>query len=250
MRTKIFVANWKMNHSLSSSQEYMNQFKHQLKCNDNTHIIICPPSLYISMLSNYFKNDNRISLGAQNIHYGTYGAFTGEISSKMLKDFNVNYVIIGHSERRHIFGEDNNIINLKIKSALQNNINVIFCIGETENQYINGETLEIINKQLIEGLSDIENNDILKIIIAYEPVWAIGTGRIPKINDINEIHTFIRQFVCDNYSKDVSDKISIIYGGSTNPDNIKEIMSCPNIDGSIVGGASLNVESFQKIYNS
>jgi triosephosphate isomerase len=194
--------------------------------------------------------DTGIKLGGQNIYQKNEGAFTGEISAKMLKSAGCDYVIIGHSERRQYFSENNNEINLKAKIALENDLIPIICVGETLEQRENGSYLKVVQQQIIDCLKEIDIKNLNKIIIAYEPVWAIGTGKTATPEQANEMHMFIRKIISDLYGQVISENIIIIYGGSVNDNNAKELFSMSDIDGGLIGGASLKADSFSKIVHS
>ena len=238
-----FIANWKMFGGLNSLNSLHNviKFYKSFKKKRNTKIIFCPPSTLIRPMSKKLKN-SQIEVGAQNCHEQmTYGPYTGSINSKMLKNVGAKYVIIGHSEVR-FSGDTNRLINLKIKNAIQSGLKVIFCIGETLKEKKNKDTKKVLNKQIRLGLNKIRNKD--KVIIAYEPIWSIGTGIIPKPDELSKIINFIRSKIKDN---------KILYGGSVNPKNINELKSINNIDGYLIGGASQDSKKFidiiKKTYN-
>jgi triosephosphate isomerase len=191
--------------------------------------------------------DSFIRLAAQNLYWEEKGAFTGEISPLMLKEAGCEYVIIGHSERRQFFGESDETVNRRIKAALAHGLKVIFCIGETLREREEGETFAVIERQIEGGLKGLGDKDLKKMTIAYEPVWAIGTGKTATPEQAEEVHRFIRERVNELYSREVSEEIRIQYGGSVTPDNVKGLMDQPDIDGALVGGASLKAESFSKI---
>jgi triosephosphate isomerase len=242
MRKPLIAANWKMNKTVDESVSLINRLKSSLKKIKNRDIVICPAFTSLQESSRLLKGSN-IDLGAQNMHYEDEGAFTGEISPSMLKNLDCEYVILGHSERRQLFNEDDALINNKIKSALKHNLRPILCIGETLSQRKNNKTFNIIKDQLENCLKNISNNDILKITIAYEPIWAIGTGMNATPKQAEEIHVFIRNLL----PKNIAQKIRILYGGSVKPDNAKDLMKEKDIDGALVGGASLKAEDFTKI---
>ena len=229
-----FIANWKMFgglNSLNSINKVLKFFK-TFKKKNSIKIIYCPPSTLISPLSKKLKK-TKIEIGAQNCHeQESYGAFTGSINSKMLKNIGAKYVIIGHSENRQA-GESNQLINLKVKSALKSGLKVIFCIGETLKEKRKKITKKILNNQLKFGLNKVKSKN--NIIIAYEPVWSIGTGLVPKNNDLYETINFIKKKIS---------KIKVLYGGSVNPININNLKSIDNIDGYLIGGASQNSKKF------
>ena len=247
MRDTIIAGNWKMNKSPVETKEYFNKFNDLVK-ETKTNIILCVPFVDIQVAQESTQNAN-ISIGAQNMYYIDSGAYTGEISPKMLKDMNVKYVIIGHSERRQFFNEVDDIVNLKIKAALENNIKPILCVGETLEQREKGIQNEIISIQIINALKAVNQEQIKNVIIAYEPVWAIGTGKTATSMEANESISGIRSEIANMYGQDVADDIHILYGGSVKSENAYELFSMPDIDGGLVGGASLEPEEFAKIVN-
>jgi len=247
MRNKVVAGNWKMNNDIKESINLISAIKRDItdSCT-NVKVIICPPFTSLDTASTLLKNSN-LFLGAQNLHFAESGAYTGEISAEMLKNVGCEYVIIGHSERRTLFNESDELINKKLISALANNLFPIFCIGETLEQREKGITFRVIENQIKLGLKDIDSKEIKNCIIAYEPVWAIGTGKNATPEQAEEVHSFLRATLENLYSKSISDDIIIQYGGSVKPENAKELMQMPNIDGALVGGACLNSDSFIKI---
>jgi triosephosphate isomerase len=244
MRRKVIAGNWKMNNNLTESQNLISKLIEGLsKEKTNCDVIICPPFTSLT-LSASLINGTVIKLGAQNMYFEENGAYTGEISASMLLSSGCEYVILGHSERRHIFGETDDLINKKIKKALSSDIKPIFCVGETLDERESGVTNEIIKKQVYEGLNGLSEKDLDTIIIAYEPVWAIGTGKTATPNQAQEVHNFIRNLISIKFSSAAAEKIIIQYGGSVKPDNAKELLSQKDIDGALVGGACLKAESF------
>ena len=245
MRKPMIAGNWKMNKTVKETKDFITKLKkHALP--KNKDILICPPFTALSKASGLIKGSN-IQLGAQNMHYEVAGAFTGEISPLMLKELGCKYVILGHSERRHIFNEDDSLINRKIKAALNLKLKPILCIGETLDQRKKNKTEEIVKSQLLNSLKDIK--DISNIILAYEPVWAIGTGINAAPEQAEEIHKMIRTLIKKTYSPKAANDIRILYGGSVKPENIKELMKEQDIDGALVGGASLDTDKFFKLIN-
>lgn len=245
MRKKIVAGNWKMNMSCHEATALFSQlleFTEEIP--ENTQVIILPPSLYIKDFAKKVSSSKIISIGAQNCHSENEGAFTGEISAEMLKSVGAAYCIIGHSERRTLFGETDEIINKKILNAIAVSLNVIFCIGETEDIRNNNDHFEFIKSQLINGLKNIPFDRFSKIILAYEPVWAIGTGKTASPDQAQEMHHFIRKAIHDLYGHEISENVHILYGGSCNPDNAKQLFSCADVDGGLIGGASLKAQSF------
>lgn len=244
MRRIVIAGNWKMNNNLEESQNLISKLVEGLsKDKMNCEVIICPPYTSLSLSANLIKG-SVVKLGAQNMYFEESGAFTGEISASMLKSTGCEYVILGHSERRSIFGEKDELINKKIKKALSSDLKPIFCVGETLAERESEVTNEIIKEQVYEGLNGLSENDLDKIIIAYEPVWAIGTGKTATPNQAQEVHQFIRNLISDKFSFAAADKIVIQYGGSVKPDNAKELLSQKDIDGALVGGACLKADSF------
>ena len=250
MRRKVIAGNWKMNNDLTESQNLISKLITGLSSeNLNCDVIICPPFTSLSEANALVKN-TVVKLGAQNMHFEESGAFTGEISASMLKSVGCEYVILGHSERRAIFGETDDLINKKIKKALQSNLNPIFCVGETLEERESGVTENVVKRQVTGGLKDISIDDLKKIIIAYEPVWAIGTGKTATPAQAEEVHAFIRKLVAGLYNGESADNLIIQYGGSVKPDNAAELLSQKDIDGALVGGACLKADSFIGIIKS
>lgn len=246
---KILIGNIKMN--IISQVERENYFKgleNSLvgKNFKNVQIILCPPVIHLETFKKEIK-DKSILLGAQDIHNEESGRFTGEISAPMVKNFGGDYVIIGHSERRRYFGESDEVINKKIKIALKNNLISVFCIGETELERKNGVIKAVLLKQLLKGLADIPEKKISQIIIAYEPIWAIGSGKVPTGDEIMEVRILIQKILMDNLSLDFKKIPRIIYGGSVDFRNIKEVCVESGMDGALVGGESLHPTDFIKI---
>jgi len=229
----LIAANWKMNMDIKSSVSFINNFKKYINNVKNTDIVICPPFTLLKRINESIKKTN-IKLGAQNMHFEEYGAYTGEISALMLKDVGCEFVLLGHSERRQYFDESDESINNKIKIALKNNLKPILCIGETLEQRMN-------------CLKNIDVNGMKKITIAYEPIWAIGTGKNATPEQAEEVHKFIRKLLSNMYNNKNSNNVRIIYGGSVKGSNIQDLMAKKNINGALVGGASLDAKSFSCI---
>ncbi|WP_304130916.1 triose-phosphate isomerase [Ignavibacterium album] len=244
MRKKIIAGNWKMNNDLQQSIFLIEELKTKLQNKSlNSDVIICPPFTSLSEAKKLIEG-SVIKLGAQNMFYEDSGAYTGEISASMLKSVGCEYVILGHSERRTIFGEKDEMINKKIRKALSQKLKPIFCVGETLEEREKDITEKVIKKQIEKGLIDVTPDEILDVIIAYEPVWAIGTGRTATPQQAQEVHHFIRKLLANMYSKDFANLITIQYGGSVKPENAKELLSQKDIDGALVGGACLKADSF------
>ncbi len=247
MRKKLVAGNWKMYKDKSETIELISELKERLNTfQPDVEVAICPPFTSIELAGELIKN-SPIKLGAQNMHSEIEGAFTGEVSVKMLKSFNVRYVILGHSERRTYFKETDEFINQKIKRAIEYNIKPIFCLGETLEERENGKTFDVVNYQLVKGLQGVSKHDLDKIVIAYEPVWAIGTGRTATPEQAQEVHAFLREKLSEIYDSEIAYRIRILYGGSVKPENASELFKQSDIDGGLIGGACLNAESFYQI---
>jgi triosephosphate isomerase len=244
MRKIVIAGNWKMNLLPSEAVIYFGRLYDALNKIDKIDKIVCPPFTHIAPISDIAK-DSTISLGAQNMYFESKGAFTGEIAPDMLKDLGVEYVILGHSERRHIFGETDEIINKKLSLAIEKGLVPIFCVGELLEERENGKTFEVITKQLTEGLKGL--NIDKTFLVAYEPVWAIGTGKTATTEQAQEVIAFIRKWISENYSEELASEIRILYGGSVKPGNIESLLKAEDIDGGLVGGASLKYESWVEI---
>lgn len=232
-----------MNKDCREAVEYAGKFIPLVKDVKDIEIVLCPSYTALCCLKDRL-NGTDVKLGAQNMFYEESGAFTGEVSAKMLKSSGCDYVVLGHSERRHTFNEDDEVINKKIKTTLKNSLRVIFCVGETLEEREQNKTKEVIKKQIEGGLAGV---DIGNVIVAYEPVWAIGTGKTASPETAEEVICFIRNILKERYNKESAEKIRILYGGSIKPENIRQIMGQNNIDGALVGGASLEPEVFSEI---
>jgi len=244
MRKTVIAGNWKMNNDLKESEKLIVELKNLLQNEKpNCDVIVCPPFTSLSEASKLLKG-SEIKLGAQNMHFEENGAFTGEVSASMLKSVGCEYVILGHSERRHIFGESNEMINKKIKKALSTGLKPIFCVGELLEERERGTTNDVVKKQILKGLAEISADEMKNIIVAYEPVWAIGTGKTASPAQAQEVHEFIRDLIEITYSLEIANDLVIQYGGSVKPDNAKELISQKDIDGALVGGACLKADSF------
>ncbi|PKL81506.1 MAG: triose-phosphate isomerase [Ignavibacteriae bacterium HGW-Ignavibacteriae-3] len=247
MRRKVIAGNWKMNNDLNGTVSLISEMKKEMQGkNLPAEVIVCPPFTNLETASALLK-DSSIKLGAQNIYFEESGAFTGEISPDMLKSAGCEFVIIGHSERRTIFGETDLSINKKIKTAIRHGLKPIFCIGETLEEREKGVTFNVIESQLRKGLEGITETELQNLILAYEPVWAIGTGKNATPEQAQEVHKFIRTLISKLFSANFSHQIVIQYGGSVKAENAKELLSQPDIDGALVGGACLKADSFVKI---
>ncbi|MDD5194785.1 MAG: triose-phosphate isomerase [Candidatus Omnitrophica bacterium] len=246
MRKPLIAGNWKMYKTINEAIALANGLKRELLDFDKADIVICPPFTCLSEVYEVIM-ESEIKLGAQNLCWEKEGAYTGEISPLMLKDSGCEFVIIGHSERRKYFLESNELINKKIKAALVVGLSPICCVGETLEEREAGKTIEIIKNQLEGCLKGFAIEDMLGMVVAYEPVWAIGTGKNATALQAQEVHKFIRNWLAENFSSGFADNVRILYGGSVKPANIKDLMKEADVDGALVGGASLEVSSFTQI---
>lgn len=247
MRKKVIAGNWKMNMLPNETIQFIEELVPLVRDTEN-EVILCVPyvDLFYALLT--VQNTN-IKIGAQNMHFAEKGAYTGEVSGKMLKSINVEYVIIGHSERRQYFNETDESVNKKVKSAFENGLKPIVCVGETLEQREAGKVEEIITNQTKLALEGLTNEQVENTIIAYEPIWAIGTGKTATKEDANEAVKAIRDKIAQIYGQNVADRVIIQYGGSVKSSNAKDLFSMSDIDGALVGGASLKAEEFSKIVN-
>jgi triosephosphate isomerase len=245
-RKPLIAGNWKMYKTPDQAAETARQLVRGIGSVTDVDIMIAPTFIALAAVYASIKN-SPIALGAQNLYWQDEGAYTGEISAPMLKSAGCRYCIIGHSERRQYFAETDETVNKKIKAAIKAGLQPIFCVGETEKERESGQTLSILDKQIKKGLEGLVLEQLDLLIIAYEPVWAIGTGKTATDDQAQEVHQFIRSLVKNNFGQALSDSVRILYGGSVKPDNIASLMAMPDIDGALVGGASLSAESFRKI---
>lgn len=245
MRKPIIAGNWKMNKTAAEAVTLVEELK-PLVAKAKCEVVLCVPYTDLYVVGEAIK-DTKIKLGAENVAWADKGAFTGEISAEMLKELGVEYVIIGHSERRQYFGETDETVNKRTKQALANGLKPIVCVGETLTEREKNRTKRVLKKQITEGLCGIE--DFTDVVVAYEPVWAIGTGKTATKEDANETIGYIRRIIGNTFGKEVSKELRIQYGGSMNPANAKDLMSMRNIDGGLIGGASLKAEDFSKVVN-
>ena len=245
MRRPIIAGNWKMNNTASAGVALVEALKPLVK-DANCDVAVCVPAIDIPAVAEALKGSN-VALGAQNVHFEAKGAFTGEISADMLKEYGVKYVIIGHSERRQYFGETDETVNKRTLAALNAGLIPIVCIGESLEERETGKTEAVLETQIKEGMKGID--DISKIVIAYEPIWAIGTGRTATAEQANETIAFIRKTCAEVFCPKCAEKVRIQYGGSMNAGHCKELMAMPDIDGGLIGGASLKAPDFSAIVN-
>ncbi|OGL48540.1 MAG: triose-phosphate isomerase [Candidatus Schekmanbacteria bacterium RIFCSPLOWO2_02_FULL_38_14] len=246
MRRTIIAGNWKMNNSVKESVSLAREIAASVDDVKGREIVIAPPFTSLYPVSKEIEG-SKVKLSAQNLFWKENGAYTGEISASMLKDAGCEYVIIGHSERRQFFGEIDESVNQKIKTAMKYNLNPIVCAGETLEEREKGKTFEVIRRQVEKEFAGLSASEIKNIVIAYEPVWAIGTGKTATPKQANEVHLFIRNLIKEFFNREISDNLSILYGGSVKPDNIKGLMEQGEIDGALVGGASLKGIDFLKL---
>lgn len=250
IRKPFIAGNWKMNMTHMEAIKFVQDFEYSYENKNNCEIAICPPFTALRSVKTIIESDKvNLKLGAQNMFYKKSGAYTGEVSPEMLKAIGVEYVIIGHSERREIFGERDEDVNKKIKAAFEFDLKPIMCIGESLDIREKGNAEEFVIDQLVECLKGINAEDIAKLTIAYEPIWAIGTGKTATAKDANDMCKAIRKKLKELYSANIADEIRIQYGGSVKPFNITELMNMSDIDGALVGGASLKVDDFVAIIN-
>ena len=245
MRKPIIAGNWKMHKTIAEALEFVNEVKDRVN-NDKVEAVICAPFTLLKDLKQATKGTN-IKIGAQNMHFEEKGAFTGEISPLMLKELDMDYVVIGHSERRQYFNETDETVNKKVLKALEVGIDPILCVGETLEEREAGNTKDVCKVQVEKALENVSKEDLAKVVIAYEPVWAIGTGKTATSAQAEEMHAFIRKTIADKYGKEVADNTSILYGGSCNPKNADELFCQADVDGGLIGGASLKADDFMAI---
>lgn len=243
MRQPIIAGNWKMHKTVAEALAFVEAVKPELTGATAAETVICAPFTALAPLAEAVKG-TAIRIGAQDLFWEEQGAYTGEISPLMLKELGVSYVIVGHSERRQYFGETDATVNKKVKAALRHGLIPILCVGETLEQRESGETFTVVETQTREGLADLSSEEVAGLVIAYEPIWAIGTGRTATEADAEEVIAFIRSIINDQFGITAAERVRIQYGGSVKPDNIAGLLAQPNIDGALVGGASLDPRSF------
>ncbi|WP_349408552.1 triose-phosphate isomerase [Pseudalkalibacillus sp. SCS-8] len=246
MRKPIIAGNWKMHKTLEESKSFVKEIKELVPDEEKIDSVICAPALFLNALVNETV-ETKLHIGAQNMHFEESGAFTGEISPHALKDLKVEYVILGHSERREMFGETNESVNKKVHAAFKYDLVPIVCVGESLEQRENNETKSHVKNQVEQALSGLSEEQVSQVVIAYEPIWAIGTGKSATSEDANEVCAYIRTVIADKFSQGTADQVRIQYGGSVKPETIEELMSQSDIDGALVGGASLKPQSFLQL---
>lgn len=250
MRKKIVAANWKMNTTQAEAARYVESLLLDLGDVSDVDVVILPPFTAIAKVTECLSKAQNIKIGAQNMHWEKNGAFTGEISAALLRDLFVRYVVLGHSERRSLFGETDEIVNRKVRAAHEAALRPIVCVGETLLQREGGKVEKVLSKQLRGSLAHLDVKELQETVVAYEPVWAIGTGRNATPEEAQEAHAFIRQVLANLSDQSTAEKIRIQYGGSVKPDNARALMWQADIDGALVGGASLDPRSFAQIVNA
>ena len=248
-RKYLIAGNWKMNTTASETDDLISEINSLVGQQTQVQVCICPPFTSLQKGSSLVEQ-TEVLLGAQNMSAEPSGAFTGEISAEMLRDLYVNFVILGHSERRQYFGETNKSINLKVLAAVQNNLKPIYCIGETLEERESGKTLEVVKTQVKEGLANFPLSEVDNLVLAYEPVWAIGTGKTATDEMAQEVHAYVRGLLVDLFGDAAGSGVRILYGGSMKPENALGLLSQPDVDGGLIGGASLNAKSFCSIVDS
>lgn len=246
MRKPIIAGNWKMYKTLSEAVDFVEQVKSQVPANDKVEAVVCAPALFLPTLVEAAKGTD-LAIGAQNMHFETEGAFTGEISPTQLADIHVQYVVLGHSERREYFNETDEAVNKKAHAAFAHNLVPIICVGETLEEREAGQTVSKVSSQVKAAIKDLSSEQVAQAVIAYEPIWAIGTGKTATAADANEVCGEVRHAIAEEIGAEVAEKTRIQYGGSVKPANIEELLSMEHIDGALVGGASLEVDSYLKL---
>lgn len=244
----LIAGNWKMNKTVKEAISLVTNLKKQLKDVNGVEILVCPPFTALCEVNDVLKNSN-IEIGAQNVFYEDKGAYTGEISAIMLKNVGCSYVIAGHSERRQYFNETDDIVNKKLKKSLENEMKVILCVGESLEEREKGEHRNMVEKQVRKCLKGVKKEEMDNVVIAYEPIWAIGTGKTATPKEAQEMHSFIRSLLGMIFNEETAKETRILYGGSVKPSNIKELMKEEDINGALVGGASLDAEKFVELVN-
>lgn len=249
MRKYLIAGNWKMNKNAAETAALVDEIVAAVGNDTSVSAVVCPPFTSVATASDKAANSN-VGVGAQNMYFEASGAYTGEISAEMLRHLHVDWVILGHSERRAIFGESDELINKKVKVALENSLQPILCVGETIEEREAGDTLKVVETQLTEGLRDVKDEDATLVVIAYEPVWAIGTGKTATPEMAQEVHAYIRKLLNALFGEEKGEQIRVLYGGSMKPENADELLAQKDIDGGLIGGASLKSSSFVALIDS
>ena len=245
-RPLLIAGNWKMYKTPSEASQLAKELKDNLRDVNGINVVICPSFGSLCAVKKELKG-SRIAMGAQNCHWDEEGAYTGEVSAKMLSDLGCEYVIVGHSERRNFFRETDEIVNMKVKQALKEGLTSVLCVGESWQERDSGNTEKVLEEQLKKGLNGLPKESLSKVVVAYEPVWAIGSGKNATPEQARQAHQFIRKILKELYGAETAESTLVIYGGSVSPENAKEILNAGDVDGALVGGASLKGEQFIKI---
>jgi triosephosphate isomerase (TIM) len=248
MRKRYVIGNWKMNHDANASLELYTDLKTKVSASEQKVVAVAPPSVFLAKFADTATNE--LKLSAQNVYFEQNGAYTGEVSASILASLRVEYCLVGHSERRSLFNETEAELSKKVDALLAQGITPVYCCGETIEQRKEKRHKTVLKQQIEEGLFHLNPNSFSKLIIAYEPVWAIGTGLTATAEQAEEMHAYIRQLVVEKYGNSIAEDLSILYGGSCKPDNAAELFSCPNVDGGLIGGAALKADSFLAIVNT
>jgi triosephosphate isomerase len=249
MREYLIAGNWKMNLGFEEAESLVSQLVEaveEYELDEGLNVLVCPPFIMLPSAAD-IAFDSNLWVGAQNVYHKTNGAFTGEISATMLAEAGAEFCIVGHSERRQYFGESDELVNAKVKLLLENDIYAIVCVGETLDERKAGNEKEVVRTQLEGCLKGLTDGDMSKVVVAYEPVWAIGTGETATPQQAQEMHAFIRQVIGSLYDAELAEEVQILYGGSMNAGNAHELLSCPDVDGGLIGGASLKADQFLSI---
>ena len=246
MRTPVIAGNWKMNKTVAEAVALASEIKEKVAGVENVKIIVCPVFTAVKSVADVLKGSN-VKVGAQDMYWETSGAYTGEVSGEMLLEAGAEYVIIGHSERRQYFGETNETVNKKLKKALSIGLKPIVCIGETLSDRESGNTEAVVEKQVREGFVGLTADEMKGTIVAYEPVWAIGTGKTATAEQAEAVHAFVRNLISQLWDKETAESVVIQYGGSMKPENVASLLAQPDIDGGLIGGAALKADSFEKL---
>lgn len=252
MRKRIIAGNWKMNKTFQEAEELISNLLRHLedyKPENNKEVLICPPFSYLELATDLAQG-RQLKVGAQNVNANDFGAYTGEVSAPMLVSMEVDYCIVGHSERRKYYHETDESVAEKISALLKEDVKVVYCCGESLEEREENRQFEVVKAQIDKALSHLGTEQLESVVIAYEPVWAIGTGKNATPEQAQEMHAFIRKFIGEKFSKDAADEMTILYGGSCNSKNAKSLFSNPDVDGGLIGGASLDAEEFFKIIKS
>ncbi len=248
MRRFLIAGNWKMHNGPAATRSLLTQLNEELPdIPESLDALVCPPVISLEAASDKVRKHFGLFLGAQNLHYKDEGAYTGEVTAGMLKEVGCEYVIVGHSERREYFGETDKTVNLKVKKAVSEGLKPIICVGESLKQRKAGKHVNLVKRQVQAALNEVETSDASEVVIAYEPIWAIGTGETATPEQAQEMHEMIRGELAELYNGDIGDQVRILYGGSMKPHNAEELLSQPDVDGGLIGGASLKADSFAEI---